>query len=400
MKPTRFTPEMIRDFLSKGYWTNETTSETWDRNAELFGLEEAMVDSTRRLTWNDFKRKSDTLAMNFLEMGFQKDDIFFILLPNCVDAYITKLACEKAGIICIASLMTLRENEIEDILKTYDVKAIIIPEKFKSFNCYEAIKSMKPNLPKLEYIFCTGYNVPEDTHSVECLYHKQPKKKYDLSKTRLKVDELGALGLTSGTTGVPKVAEHTIGERVALWNSYVKKMDLKKSDVVLNVLNPVTGSCGYYSAKDGAKRVVMDIWDAKEALRLIEEERVTAIITTPAQLSMLIKEAGEGNYDTSSLRVILAGTAPMTPELAMACEQKLGVILVNSYGSMDGGGISNVSIYDDENTRYYTAGKVHLGNEIKIVDDDGNEVPKGEEGELILREPSLAVAFLKTLKKQ
>ena len=97
-KATRYTRDMVDEYLSKGYWTGETTAELWDRNAELFGDKEALVDSGKRVSWSQVKQKSDNLALNLLDMGFQKDELLFLLVPNCVDSYIVRVACEKAGV--------------------------------------------------------------------------------------------------------------------------------------------------------------------------------------------------------------------------------------------------------------------------------------------------------------
>jgi len=118
-KATRYTKDMVYEYISKGYWTGETTSELWDRNAELFGSMEALIDSRQRLTWLQIKQRSESMAVNLLDMGFQRDELIFLLVPNCVESYIVRLACEKAGILCFTALTGIRELEIEYILKNW-----------------------------------------------------------------------------------------------------------------------------------------------------------------------------------------------------------------------------------------------------------------------------------------
>ncbi len=130
-KPTRFTEEMIGEYIAKGYWTGETTSEIWDRNAKLNPEGEALVDSKSRLTWSQVKQRADRIALGLLEMGFKRDELIFMLLPNCYDSYIVRLACERAGILCMTALMTLRENEIGFILDNFDVAGMVIPRRFR-----------------------------------------------------------------------------------------------------------------------------------------------------------------------------------------------------------------------------------------------------------------------------
>ncbi len=206
-KPTRFTQDMIDEYLAKGYWTGETTSQIWDKNAELYPGREALVDSRSRLTWSQVKQRADRIALGFLELGFKKDELIFMLLPNCNDSYVVRLACEKAGILCMTALMTLGENEIEYILKNYDVAGMAIPWQFRKFDYFQAVDSIRLNLPALRHIFVIGDEVPPGTHSIEQMAQRPIEKKYPadyLENTGYKATEVSIIGLTSGTTGIPK----------------------------------------------------------------------------------------------------------------------------------------------------------------------------------------------------
>lgn len=401
-KATRYTKEMIDEYLSRGYWTGETTSEIWDRNAELFGNEEALVDSRKRLSWLEIKQRSDRLAMGLLDMGFQRDELIFLLVPNCVESYIVRLACEKAGILCLTALTGLREREIEYILKAYGVKGIVVQPKFRGFDYYHAIHSMMPGLPDLKYIFSIGEEAPPNSISIEEMCQQPARDFRWLEETRFKKDEVAIIALTSGTTGMPKVAEHPIASRIAVGDSYHRKLGLKKGDIILNVINAVAGLGApicYSSVREGAKTVMMEIWNAKEALKLIEKERPTILLTTPAQLAMFLQDPDFEKHDTRSFRAINCGTSPLSYEIAKAGEAKLKVPVLNAYGSFDGGGISGTGVYDKEETRLRTAGQPHHGNEVAIIGEEGHEVARGEEGELIFRGPCTCSGYYRDIER-
>lgn len=401
-KATRYTQDMIDEYISKGYWTGETTAELWDRNAGLFGNEEALVDSRERLTWLQIKQRSDSMAMNLLDMGFQRDELIFLLVPNCVESYVVRLACEKAGILCLTALTGIREREIEYILKNYGVKGIVVQAQFRSLDYNRAISDMMPELPDLKYIFSIGDHIPENIISIEKICHKPAGDLNRLEEARFKMNEVAIIALTSGTTGMPKIAEHPVASRIALGDLYHKKLDLKKDDIILNVINAVAGLGApicYSSVRPGAKTVMMEIWNAKEALTVIEKERPTLLLTTPAQLAMLLQERDFDTYDTSSFRAIYCGTSPLSYEIAKAGEAKLKIPVLNAYGSFDGGGISGTSIYDKEETRLHTAGQPHYGNEVVIIDEQGNEVARGEEGELTFRGPCTCSGYYRDMER-
>lgn len=400
-KPTRYTQDMVDEYMSKGYWTNETTAELWDRNAELFGSEEALVDSAKRLTWSQAKQRSDRLAMNLLDLGFRRDELIFLLVPNCVDSYIVRLACEKAGILCLTALTGIREREIEYILKNYGVKGIVVQAEFRGFDYNRVINGMMPGLPDLKYIFCIGDNVPPNSVSIEEMCDKPAGGLHSLEETRFKMNEVAIVALTSGTTGMPKVAEHPVAARIALGDAYHKKLGLKKGDIILNVINAVAGLGApvcYSSVREGARTVMMEIWNAKEALKIIEEERPTVLLTTPAQMTMLLKERDFDNYN-GSIRVVYCGTSALSYEMAKTGEAKLKAPILNAYGSFDGGGISGTAVYDREETRLYTAGQPHYGNEVAIIDENGNKVARGEVGELTFRGPCSCSGYYRDMKR-
>jgi non-ribosomal peptide synthetase component E (peptide arylation enzyme) len=401
-KATRYTQDMVNEYVSKGYWTGETTAELWDRNAKLFGSEEALVDSRKRLTWLQIKQRSDRMAMNLLDMGFRRDEIIFLLVPNCVESYIVRLACEKAGILCLTALTGIREREIEFILRNYGVKGIVVQEQFRGFDYNQAIHGMMSGLRDLKYIFFIGDSIPPNGISIEKMCHKPSGDLHRLEETKFKMDEVAIIALTSGTTGMPKVAEHPVAARIALGDSYHKKLDLKKGDIILNVINAVAGLGApicYSNVREGVKTVMMEIWNPKEALKVIEKERPTVLLTTPAQLAMLLQELDFDKYDTSSLRAINCGTSPLSYEIARAAEAKLKVPVLNGYGSFDGGGTSGTAVYDKQETRLHTVGQPHRGNEVVIIDEEGKKVAMGEEGELTFRGPCTCSGYYRDMER-
>ncbi len=105
-RSSRFTPEMVKEYVAKGYWTEDTTSRLWEYNAKRFADKEAFVSSRRRLSWSQAKQMSDRLAVGFIRTGLKKGQLLFLLVPNCCESYIIRVACEKAGILCATALMT------------------------------------------------------------------------------------------------------------------------------------------------------------------------------------------------------------------------------------------------------------------------------------------------------
>ena len=141
-KPTLFTKAFIDEYMSKGLWTTETVADIWDRNARDYPDKEAIVDSQNRLTWSEAKRWIDRVALGFLELGLKNDDVIVTQLPTCVESLLLRVACEKAGLVCIAVIRHARHTEMEYILRFSEAVGVVIPWKFSDFNYFQMIEDI------------------------------------------------------------------------------------------------------------------------------------------------------------------------------------------------------------------------------------------------------------------
>ena len=406
VKPTRYTKEMFDEYFSKGLWTTVTTSDLWEKNAKLFPNKEAFIDSKRRLNWSQLKLKSDRLGLSLLELGLRKDELIFMLLPNCIESFIMRVACEKVGILCGTALMTIREMEIENILKSFDAAGIAIPLEFRGFNYFNAINEMRPRLPKLKHVLVIGEEIPPGTLSIEDMMHRHIEGKYPANwfkDTKIKSTEVSIIGFTSGTTGIPKGAEHTQCNRMAMARAYGEGPKINENDNVLNIIGPVAGLSSAFcyngsAALVAAKVILLDIWSPAKSLELIEKEKVTILLAVPAQLAQIVRQPNISDYNLSSLRCICTSTAPLPYTLARNLEETFKVPVLNFYGQFDGGLISNTGIDDPPEVRWSTVGKPLRDNTIWLVDNNRNDVPFGEVGEVVYTGPTASSGYYKDLE--
>jgi len=345
----------------------------------------------RRVSWSQLKGMSDRLALNLLKLGLKRDDFLFALLPNYVESYIIRVACEKAGILCGSALMTIREMEIEHILRKFDAIAIAIPIKFREFNYLKAVQEIKPRLPRLKHILVMGDEVPSGALSIEKMMDDpsgQDVPDNCFANTKFKATEVSIIGFTSGTTGIPKGAEHAQCARMAMARAYGDGPKINEKDIVLNIISPVGGLSSAFcyngsAALIGAKVILLDIWSPEKTFELVEKEKVTILLAVPAQLAKIVSDPKIELYPLSSLRCICTSTAPLPYSLARELEENSKVPVVNFYGQFDGGVISRTNIDDPPEVRRGTVGKPLKENMVFLVDEKGNEVPRGEEGEVI-----------------
>lgn len=393
-KPTRYTKEMMAQYLKKGYWTQTTWPEVWDQNAKAFPHKEAIVDSKTRLTWSQAKHKIDRLALGLVRLGFQRDDVLVLQLPNSVELCLLRMACDKAGILCLPVITALRQKEMDYILRYVDAVGIVIPLEFRNFDHFRMVQEIRPHLPKLRHIIVTDESAPEGAISVGQILSQPVEDGDPMARLRglsFRSTEVSWISHTTGTTGFPKFVEIPTSARMVLCKAYAEAWKLTGDDI-LAALSPHTGGPNiivYWSAAlVGAKVVMMERFEAEAALKLVERERVTAFGFVPALFTKMMTHPNRSKYDLSSVRLwVCAGGAPPY-DLAREAEDKIGGQVVQIYGAVDWGGGTCSGLESTQEERLLTSGKLVPNHEIKLVDDSGKEVGKGEIGEVLLRGPA------------
>ncbi|MBU2608614.1 MAG: fatty acid--CoA ligase family protein [Chloroflexi bacterium] len=143
----------------------------------------------------------------------------------------------------------------------------------------------------------------------------------------------------------------------------------------------------------GAKLVNLEHFTPRDTCEMIQREKVTVLALVPAQIAMLVDYPDLDRYDLSSVRVIFTGTQLLTYELGARAEEKLGCRVVKIYGSGDTSAISTTSFNDTQEVRLATVGFPVPGNEVMIIDGEGNPSPPGEIGEVRAKGPALASGY-------
>ena len=394
MKPILYDEKKVEEYTKKGYWTTKTLTDYWEEFAEKYPDREALVDTIgNRLTFAEVVQQVNRIALGFIELGLEKDDRVAIQLPNRVEGFLTRLACEKAGLISIALMQVFRHAELLEILGTIEAKAIIIPLVFRKFNYYEMVREIAAELPHLKHIIVAGDEVPEGAISLSGMIQNPLEEKYSpdvLAERKMNAFDVGFLTSTTGTTGLPKIVERMFAANLCSTATHVRNWQLTEDDILCAVA-PFPGAPGgtptYFCAPQvGAKVVLLHQYNPEAALKVIEEEKITVPCLVPAQLAAMMQFPVE-DYDLSSLRFIRCSGGYLPPPLAEEVERRMKCPILITYGSQDTGSISGTSIEDPPEKKRTTVGKPLPGNEIKLVDDDGNEVPYGEVGQLYFRGP-------------
>ncbi|NQU07463.1 MAG: AMP-binding protein, partial [Candidatus Abyssubacteria bacterium] len=290
----------------------------------------------------------------------------------------------KAGIALVPVNWRLTPEELSYVINNSESTAVVVGEEF--LEKVVPIKKELPNVDSGRYVFL-GENNPGDMHGYEELLAGASDTEPGFAS---KPSDPFFIGYTSGTTGFPKGAITPLGDWEIRILSLFGLLRLGDDDIQLltmplfhmNAIN--TSSVSHYA---GQTVVVMERFRAEEALRLIQEYKTTFSSMVPTmynRLKNLPKDVLD-KYDTSSMKSLLQSSAPLPfPTKQWVVENFKSAGLHEVYGGTEAGVVTYLPP-EEQLKRPGSVGMALPTVEIKLVDDDGNEVPQGEVGQFVSR---------------
>ncbi|WP_430336093.1 AMP-binding protein [Rhodococcus sp. ACT016] len=214
-------------------------------------------------------------------------------------------------------------------------------------------------------------------------------------------DDYSSIFYTGGTTGRPKGVIHT--HRAALCQALLVQANWQwPNDIVLMIAAPITHAAGQLLAPTlalGGRVVLVDKFDAAEALRIIESEKVSVTFLVPTMIYALLDHPDIDRRNLSSLATLVYGAAPMSIPRLVQTHKRFGDVLLQGYGQTEiGVGATLLLKQDHREDRpdlLTSAGRPPAGITARILDDNGRDVPIGTAGELCLRGTSVMSGYWK-----
>jgi long-chain acyl-CoA synthetase len=202
-------------------------------------------------------------------------------------------------------------------------------------------------------------------------------------------DDTAVILYTSGTTGKPKGAELTHSNLYKNSKGVSEKLsDMTADDVILGAL-PLFHSFGQTCCMNsgvsaGATVTLLPRFDPDKALSIIDRDKVTIFQGVPTMYNAMLHSESCDSADCSSLRICISGGAAIPAELMRAFEEKFGCIILEGYGLSETSPVASFN-HPDRERKPGSIGQPIEGVEMQVWDDDGNELPQGEVGEIVIR---------------
>ncbi len=381
----------------------DTAARRWPDNDALI-----VVDQGVRWNWRELRERAKHFATGLITLGLQPGDRVGMLAPNCAEWLVAQFGTAYAGLILVNINPAYRTPELEYALKKVGCRALITESAFKTSDYVAMLNELAPELadsapgnlhsagmPDLRIVIRLGdERSPGMFNYGEVASGSRPEDVRALETIGLALDFDSPINIqfTSGTTGSPKAAtltHHNIVNNASMSASIMKFTERDRLCMPVPMYHCFGMVLGTLLCASSGSAIVLPSagFEAGACLRAIEKERCTAVHGVPTMFIAMLDEPGFAERDTTSLRTGIMAGAPCPIELMhrVIDEMHLGEITIG-YGMTETGPLSTQTLPDDPiELRVGTVGRPLPNTEIKVVDEEGHIVPRGEPGELCTR---------------
>ncbi|QTA82098.1 AMP binding domains-containing protein [Desulfonema limicola] len=351
------------------------------RNASLYPHSKALVFEGLYLTCDELLQQVNGLAESFEEQGIGKGDRIAILAHNNYQFFILFGAASALGAVLVPLNWRLSENEIQYILEDSSPKILVADDHMGE----ELRKNVKIKMPEMEVIDIDSEN--PDNFFMDDLINPES----DFVQTEfVGTDDPFCIIYTAAVQGKPRGAVLSHGNFIFGNMQTIAEMGLTCDDVYLNML-PLFHITGLNLALSvmhaGGKNVIIEKFDEKLTIEQTEKEKVSLWGSFPPILSRILAELDNTKADISSLRQVLGIDSPENIELF---EKKTGAVFWILYGQTE---TSGLAAFSPSSKKPGSAGTPGLLTKVKIVDENNNQVPAGQTGEIAVQGPLVFQGF-------
>ena len=357
------------------------------RNAGLYADKTAIIQGNIRVTFAQFDERVNRLANAILGLGSMKGDRIAILDHNCYQYIELYFALAKIGMPIVPLNYRYNPKEILYVIIDSGAKMIFFGKEYLS-----TIDIVKKEITSVKHFICIDDSLPGMENYEEIISMASAIEPV----STLDEEDIAILGYTGGTTGKPKGVMTTHRNIItSCYNTALERL-LIPNDTHL-IIHPIFHAGGANSmfafSFVGATNVILNTSNIDVILKTIQEYKISHLMLVPTMMLSMIEHPNIGSYDLSSIKTIYYGTAPISIEPLKKAISLFKCNFSQTYGMTET--FVPISILKPEDhklaggpeddKRMSSAGREVMGVKVKIVDNNGRELERGEIGEIVVK---------------
>ena len=384
-------PEDVARWTAAGYREGLRLADIVFAAAARRPAKAAVIEGDRRLSYGELADRVRRLSAALRSQGIRPQDRVVMQLPNSVEFVVTFLALSHLGAVPVMALRAHRYSEIRHFVEASGAVAYVIPGLFHQFDYRQLAREVQRDCPALARVLVLDDPWPGQV-CLRDLIDADSAVTDDGADTGVQPSAVAVMLLSGGTTSLSKLIPRTHDDYVlnarlcaqaAGFDEHTVFMALLPLGHNYNLAAP--GMLGVFWA--GGTLVIGHGTDAEHVFPLIEAQGVTVVAAAVPLITQWLNSDVALRHDLRSLRVVQNGGAQLVPELRRRIRAQWGATPQEIYGTAEG--LINMTRLDDPDDLLFesSGAPVCTDDEIKVVDDEGREVPDGELGELLTRGP-------------
>lgn len=384
----QYPPEFVEKYIAKGYWQGQTLSDFFIECAEKYSQNTALICGARQFSYADLQQRIDAFAVYLSKQGYQLGDSVVIQLPNIAEFFIAYFGALRIGMRPIMSLPAHRHIEVSHFIGQTNAKLYICADKFMGFDYRRLAHECLKRCESLQRVIVVG-----DAGDFDAWPETDQPQKHRVVPPQLTARHVAFFQLSGGSTGTPKLIPRTHDDYLYSVRASADICELNQQTKMLMVL-PVAhnfsmssaGSLGLFYA--GGTLVLSQDPSAAACFALIKKHGISHAALVPALAASWAEAVQKGQENIfPRLAVLQVGGARLADALARQLTEQYQCRLQQVFGMAEG--LVNYTRYDDDIEQIISTqgSRISADDEIKVVDDEDQELPIGEVGHLLTRGP-------------
>ena len=364
-------------------------------NLTKYGEKKALVFEEKELSYSELNNAANKVANALIQNKIEPNSRVALLLENSLEYVICDVGIIYAGATKVPINNMLGEKEIAYILNDSGAEILIVDED--SFEKIQRISATIPNV-KLIVGISKSDSLPKGFKSWEDFQEEQPET---VVEVLVKPTDMAGIMYTGGTTGRPKGAVHDQENVINYIFTHITELEIQHDEKIL-LHSPLPHSAGIVlqaGLLKGAENWIEKKFNPSIVLDRISKNKITFTFLVPTMIYRLLDQAEKNKEDYSSLRTVMYGAAPIDVERLKQGLSIFGCVFVQIYGQTEAPNLITKLRKEDHNldaqNRLNSCGQSVTMSFVKIVDENGKEVSRGKEGEIIASTPYNMVEYFR-----